>query len=178
MSSLLSSRNSSIFELYIYKLDTISPLILNTFPPPSSPHFSHSLPNLSFIHQVPDPLVPWRHFLSWSGQSKTYADVQNMIYFMSLTFLLHFFPQKLIQFYCWRKLSFHCTKTKNKKTKNTLLWKWQHFSLGQNGGLWILSKRKQRHDMKSSFSYELPIRPSILLTGVNFISSRIKQFLG
>lgn len=112
MYSLLSSRNSSIFELYIYKPDTISPLILNTSPSPSSPQFSHSLPHLSFNHQVPDSLVPWGHFLSWSGRSKTCADVQNMIYFMSLTFLLHFFLQKLIQFYCWRKLSFCCTKTK------------------------------------------------------------------
>ena len=32
--------------------------------------------------------------------------------------------------------------------------------------------------MKSSFSYELPIRPSISLTEVSFITSRIKQFLG
>lgn len=32
--------------------------------------------------------------------------------------------------------------------------------------------------MKSSFSYELPIRPSIFLTEVSFITSRIKLFLG
>lgn len=174
MYSLLSSRNSSIFELYIYKLDTISHLILNTFPSPSSPQFSHSLPHLSFNHQVPDSLVPWGHFLSWSGQSKTGADVQNMIYFMSLTFLLHFFPQKLIQFYCWRKLSFCCTKTK------------KHFAVKMATFLsrekwWLMNpfqKKTETWHEVIIFIWAAYLSFLFFLTEVNFISSRIKQFLG
>lgn len=82
---------ASYLELYTCNLNTI-PLLIFRFPPPCFSQSSHTHPHLSFNHQVPDSLVPWGHFLSWSGQSKTCADVQNMIYFMSLTFLLHFFP--------------------------------------------------------------------------------------
>lgn len=59
--------------------------------------------------------------------------------------------------------------------------KWQHFSPGQNGGLWILCKRKLRRDMKSSFpmsSLSAFFFFFSFLTGVNFVSSRIEQFIG
>lgn len=121
---------------------------------PNTP-ISHPHPYLSFNHLVPESLVPWGHFLSWSGQSKNMCRCSKHDIFYEFDIFTAFFPSEVNSVLLLKKTVISLYK------KNTLLWKWQQFSLGQNGGLWIVSKRKQIRDMKSSFSYEQPIYPSI-----------------
>lgn len=162
---MLSSPNSSISELHVCKLNILSPLI----PSPSPLHFSPALPP-----SVLQLRSPW-----FTGTLRTYSFLVRSVkngrcskcdIFYEFDIFTAFFL-KLIQFYCWKNCHL--------LYKKTLLWKWQHFSLGGKVVANPLQKKTRAWHEVIIFTWAAySVFPFFFLTEVNFISSRIKQFLG
>lgn len=167
---MLSSPNSSISELHVCKLNILSP--------------SHPLPPLLFISPLLSPICPstTKSLIHWYledifflGQvSQKHVQMFKMWYILWIWHFYCIFPQKLIQFYCWRKLSFCFTK-KNFAVKMATFLPRAKWWLANP----LQKKTETWHEViiftwaaYSSFHF------FFFLTEVNFISSRIKQFLG